>query len=547
MSFNRFKKAFTLVELIIGLALMGIITSFSTASYVGYKQSADENKATLDIQSVKNAVDNFRDAYGKYPTSPIEKQPSPDVVDSLGNVTFEGYSKIDIDRLVSERYLQSAPKLKNGQYFAVNYNGVVTIREDFSESVIIENGDMIIPTQTNDLLTFDVYTGVDCSSVKVFETKKDYVTSGSGITFTSSNLITKTSEYEYYSREIPVSNSQGEKYFVVRITYKNGKTVDLRASVTYAVSADSIAGDPYWINPAGNQTTDELKRNPITMTDSCITNKNAEITLNWSSYQLASGSAAVKYEIEKYIKDGNTLTPAPDSPIVTGSTEYVDTAVRSDKTYEYRIYAYTASTTNGVNKKTINYLVKSGLKPTAYTDTMSYIDNITKNDFNTAYNKDVSVRVGDIDNGVMSVSLYAARVEGGVITEDFKRYEMNKTKDGTSTVDSAGKKIVTDVYSVPIEVKDDYMIYYIKVIDNKGYETYCYMNPSLQRGDNETDTAFELRRQVTNKTIPSNLQDSCYTLMRGLVEIHNDSFVDESKIDTANSNYHLFDGKITLP
>lgn len=547
MSFKRFKKAFTLVELIIGLALMGIITSFSTASYVGYKQSADENKATLDVQSVKNAVDNFRDANGKYPTSPIEKQPSPDVVDSSGNVTFEGYSKIDIERLVSERYLQAAPKLKNGQYFAVNYNGVVTIREDFSESVIIENGEMIIPTQKNDLLTFDVYTGLDCSSVKVFETKKDYVVSSSGVTFTSSNLIDKTNEYEYYSREIQVSNSQGEKYFIVRITYKNGKTVDLRAAVTYAVSADNVAGDPYWVNPSGNQSTDALKKSPITMTDSCITNKDSAITLNWSTYQLASGSAAVKYEIEKYIKDGSTLTPAPDSPIVTGSTEYVDTAVRSDKTYEYRVYAYTASTSNGVNKKTINYLVKSGLKPTAYTDTMSYIDNITKNDFNTAYNKDVSVRVGDVDNGVMSVSLYVARVEDGAIAGDFRRYEMNKTKDGTSTVNSAGKKIVTDVYSVPIEIKDDYMIYYIKVIDNKGYETYCYMNPSLQKGDNETDTAFELRRQIINKTLPSNLQDSCYTLMRGLVEIHNDSFVDESKIDTTNSNYHLFDGKITLP
>ena len=63
----------------------------------------------------------------------------------------------------------------------------------------------------------------------------------------------------------------------------------------------------------------------------------------------------------------------------------------------------------------------------------------------------------------------------------------------------------------------------------------------------ETDTEFEKRRQVVEKTLPSNLVDSCYTLMRGLVEIHNDSFIDDSKIDVENSDYHLYDGKITLP
>lgn len=561
MTFKRFKKAFTLVELVIAIAVMGTIATFSTASYVGYKDMADKEQAKLDIQQVKNAVDNYYSANYKYPTSPLSKQPSPDV--KVGDETVRMYSKIDVDMLVKERYLQAVPKLKKGQYFAVNYNGVVTIEEGCSESVVIEDGNIIVEKKQNNKLKFEVFTGKNVSSIKIKETKNDYSTTISEGEFknASGTNMTTVDEYDLYTGYYGVSSSEGQKYFVITIRYNDGSVKNIHATIQYALTSDNIEGDPYWYNKDIDQSTDAGKRASVTLPTSSDATNNAQISINWTNQELISGASAIQYEIIKEYRSTTSTSEgdwreAPDSPIVHGSTSYVDTAVRSDKQYRYKIYAYTyGKNGDGSNKKTLNYLVTKPLTPSAYKDTKSYIENITKNDFNTAYNKDISVRAGDIDGGIMRVSLVVARVEKGVITENFKEYEMNKTVDGTSTVIDKTNNIslTTDVYSVPIEVKDDYMIYYIKVIDNKGYETYCYMDPTITKKKDsngkylETDTEFEKRRQVVEKTLPSNLVDSCYTLMRGLVEIHNDSFIDDSKIDVENSDYHLYDGKITLP
>lgn len=550
MLFRKYRKAFTLVELIIGLAVMSTIASFSTASYIGYKSMADKEQGKLDIQQVKNAVDNYYSSNQKYPTKPLTKQPTPDVKDATGKVTFEGYSKIDVDKLVELRYLQAVPKLEKGQYFAVNFNGVVSIRDGFSESVVVDNGNTLVDTKTNDQVDFEVFTGTGCSAITIYETTKTYAVTGTGINF-KTMAPTKEDDCEIYKGKVKVSSSQGQKYFVVRVRYSNGKTVDLRTTFQYAVSADKLQGDVYWINTKVDQTTDAGKKTNETLnTTTEITKVGTDIKLNWTNKELASGAAVVKYEIEKYVlRPGttNTWDLAPDSPIVTGSTEYLDKAVNSNSTYKYNIFAYTATKNpDGTNKRTLNSLEGSKIKPNTYADTQTYIENITRNDFNTSYNKSVSVRAGDIDDGIMQMTLFVAKVEGGKVGT-FKSYKMNKTPDGSSVVKDGKYTVNTDVYTVPIEIEDDYMIYYIEAIDGRGMTTYCYMNPALTKGANETDTAFEQRRQVNSYTLPSNLEESCYTLMRGLVEIFNDSYIDDTKIDVPNSNFHLYDGKVTLP
>lgn len=553
MSFKKFKKAFTLIELIIAIAVMGTIASFSTASYMGYKDMADKEQSKMDIQQVKNAVDNFYDANNKYPTSPIGKQPSPDI--TVGGKKVRMYSKIDVDKLVEERYLQAAPKLKKNEYFAVNFNGVVTIESGYSESVVIENGNIIVEAKDDNLITFDVFTGFDPTAITIFETSKDYAPSGSGFNFkaSGSSAMTKGDDFEHYTGKFKVSATQGAKYFVVRVRYKDGTTKDLRANIQYALSADSVVGDVFWINKGVDQSTDAGKKTNVILPNTSVTNANSTIKINWTNSELASGASAIRYELVKEQRKSTSTSASdwkasPDSPIIVGNTEYLDKSVRSDMEYRYSIYAYTASKNNdGSDKKTLNALVSEGTKPTGYADTKSYVDNITKDDFNTAFNKDISVRAGDFDDGVMKVYLLVAKVENGV-TGEFKQYEMNKTIDGTSTEKIGGKKLVTDVYTVPIEVQDDYMVYYIKVVDGRGYETFVYMNPAATKTDKETETEYELRRQVTsNGALPSDIADRCYTLMRGLIEIHNDSYIDDTKIDIPNSKYHLFDGKITLP
>lgn len=551
MLFKKYKKAFTLVELIIGIAVMGTIASFSTASYIGYKDMADKEKGKLDIQQVKNAVDNYYSANQKYPTKPLSKQPTPDVKDGTGKLIFEGYSKVDVDKLVELRFLQAVPQLQKGEYFAVNFNGVVTIRKGFSESVVVDNGSVIVETKPNDMVDFQVFTNLNCSTITIYETDKNYTTSGSGVSFKTTSP-TKEEDCEIYKGPVKVSSSQGPKYFVVKIKYTDGKTVELRTSFQYALSSDAVDEDVYWVIPGVKEPKDEDKRTNVSLnTTTEVTKVGTAIKLNWTNRELASGVAAVKYEIQKFtLKPGSNdiWIEAPDSPIVTGSTEYLDSAVNSQSTYKYNIYAYTATRdSEGNNNKTLNSLEAIKIKPNTYTDTKTYIENITRNDFNTSYNKAVSVRAGDIDDGIMQMTLFVAKVENGVLGE-FKSYKMNKTPDGTSVMKDGKYTVNTDVYNVPIEIEDDYMVYYIEAIDGKGMVTYCYMNPDLVKLANETDTAFEQRRQVVSYTLPTTkLEDSCYTLMRGLVEIFNDSYIDDSKIDVPNSSFHLFDGKVTLP
>lgn len=549
----KFKKAFTLIELIITVSLLGTLASIPAVSYIGYKDMATKEQGKLSIQQVKNAVDNYYSSNQKYPTKPISKQPTPDVKDSSGNVVFKGYSKIDVEELVSQRYLQEVPQLKKGQYFAVNFNGVVSIEEGFSESVVVNKGEILVEAKTNDLVDFEVYTGVDSSSVMIYEADKNYTISGAGMNF-SAKAPYKEDDYELYTGQVKVSNSQGQKYFVVKIRYQDGKAVELRTSFQYALSAEKVNGDVYWTNSSVDQGTDEGKKTNVKLNGASeVTKLGTGIRINWTNRELVSGASAIKYEIEKYVYNANGKTEnekwvlAPDSPIITGNTEYIDNAVNYIATYKYNIYAYTASKNeDGSNRKTLNSLEATNVKANNYTDTKSYIENITRSDFNTAYNKNVSVRAGDIDDGIMQVTLFIAKVEKGVVGK-FKSYKMDKSSDGATAVVSGNTTIATNIYSVPIEVEDDYMIYYVEVIDGRGIATYCYMDPTLVKNVDETDTAFEQRRQITEYIVPSDISERCYTLMRGLVEIFNDSYADDSKIDNQNSDYHLYDGKITLP
>ena len=543
MRIKKYKKAFTLVEIIVGLSVLGTMYAFSTASYKGYRDMSQREQQKLDIQQVKNAVDNYYAANSKYPTSPLEKQPSPDVKDSSGKVTFKGYSKIDLDLLVDERYLQSIPSVDKGKYFAVSYNGVVSIEEGISESIVVENGSIIIPAKSDNTIAVDVYTAKNATSIKVSETDKNYTSNISGVVDFASKSSTVVDDMVKYSGSLTISATPGQKYLKADVTYRDGSTVSIRATIQYALSSDQITDNPYWINPSDkSNSTDNVNISSISKNDT-----NASVVLDWTNNEVYGGAMVIKYEINKYEVDnrGNkTLTL--DSPIITSNTQYIDFAVKGDTQYEYTVHAYTANiTSTGENKKTSNALV-GNVVTGSYVNTDSYIDNITKNDFNTAYNKEIAVRVGDKE-GVRKVTLYIAQVKDGAITsEGFRAYEMNKTKDGTSTIVSNGEKLVTDVYTVPVEIKDDYMVYYIKVTDNRGYELYNYYDPTVVQNSGESTSEYDARKSKTSANRPTS-ENNYFTLIRGMIEIYSDNFADNTGIDDANSSYHLFDGKVSLP
>ena len=53
------KKAFTLVELLGVLAILGILMSIATISYTRYQRSAKEKAVEIAINSLKDSANNF--------------------------------------------------------------------------------------------------------------------------------------------------------------------------------------------------------------------------------------------------------------------------------------------------------------------------------------------------------------------------------------------------------------------------------------------------------------------------------------------------------
>lgn len=67
-AFNA-RSGFTLVEMLIVLAIMGIVIAVGTPAYLSYKRGAQKRATAATIRNVKIALEQFREDAGDYPTS----------------------------------------------------------------------------------------------------------------------------------------------------------------------------------------------------------------------------------------------------------------------------------------------------------------------------------------------------------------------------------------------------------------------------------------------------------------------------------------------
>ena len=63
-----FKKGFTLVELLIVVALIGILVTGALSSYRLTQKSSRDGKRKTDMERVRQALELYRDETGSYPT-----------------------------------------------------------------------------------------------------------------------------------------------------------------------------------------------------------------------------------------------------------------------------------------------------------------------------------------------------------------------------------------------------------------------------------------------------------------------------------------------
>ena len=67
--FSNTKKAFTLVELLIVIAIIGILSAIAVASGTAAKRVARDNQRKTDIKLLQIKLESYRDEKGNYPTA----------------------------------------------------------------------------------------------------------------------------------------------------------------------------------------------------------------------------------------------------------------------------------------------------------------------------------------------------------------------------------------------------------------------------------------------------------------------------------------------
>ena len=77
-------KGFTLLEFIIGMAIMGVISSISVSAYSGYIEASKTSQAVIQIRALSFLIDDYALEYGEYPTSLRDIQ-NENLTDPWGN------------------------------------------------------------------------------------------------------------------------------------------------------------------------------------------------------------------------------------------------------------------------------------------------------------------------------------------------------------------------------------------------------------------------------------------------------------------------------
>ena len=65
----RKSRGFTLIELLVVIGIMGILSSFLLANFIGVRQRARDGVRKSDLRQIQSALELYRSDKGSYPTS----------------------------------------------------------------------------------------------------------------------------------------------------------------------------------------------------------------------------------------------------------------------------------------------------------------------------------------------------------------------------------------------------------------------------------------------------------------------------------------------
>ena len=98
----RKSAGFTLIELLVAISIIGVLSSFLLANFVGVRQRARDGVRKSDLRQIQSALELYRSDQSTYPNSPL---PSCGSSLTAGNTTY--MQKIPCDPSTSASYTYS--------------------------------------------------------------------------------------------------------------------------------------------------------------------------------------------------------------------------------------------------------------------------------------------------------------------------------------------------------------------------------------------------------------------------------------------------------
>jgi len=131
------KKAFTLIELMIVIIILGLLASLVVPNLIGQSERAKEKLTCVQMKSLKNALNSFKIQYGHYPAT------TEGLKALIQNPNPQQYKDYPQKGFLSNQRLPKDPWGDN--YIYVNNNGnidIISLGADGKEGGSGENKDI---------------------------------------------------------------------------------------------------------------------------------------------------------------------------------------------------------------------------------------------------------------------------------------------------------------------------------------------------------------------------------------------------------------------
>lgn len=119
-SFKKKSEGFSLIEILVALAIVGLIAAIAVPAYMRYLAGAKVKKARIELKSIKNQIDIYQIDTNQYPTRLDDLIKAPAGVEGWGGPYFEK-KQIPLDPWGNKYQYRLTPESGENPYELYSY------------------------------------------------------------------------------------------------------------------------------------------------------------------------------------------------------------------------------------------------------------------------------------------------------------------------------------------------------------------------------------------------------------------------------------------